>query len=56
MHPLRSAGVVASKSVYIEIKATRETLQVRARDSQPDSREGQAGPGGGKVRSSDEAG
>jgi hypothetical protein len=44
MHPLSSAGVVASACLHIEIKATRETLLVRARDSQPDSREGQTGP------------
>jgi hypothetical protein len=44
MHPLSSAGVVASACWHIEINATRETLLVRARDPQPDSREGQTGP------------
>jgi len=44
MHPPNSAGVVASACLHMEINATRETLSVRVRDPQLDSREGQAGP------------
>ena len=43
MHPLDSAGVVASACLHMGINATREAMPVRARDSQLDSREGQAG-------------
>jgi len=44
MHPLDSAGVVASACLHKEINATRETLPVRGRVSQPELREEQTGP------------
>ncbi len=53
-----SVGVMASACMEEEIKGTRETPAVAARDRQPDSGDGLAWAawGGGEARSSDEAG
>ncbi len=53
-----SVGVMASACMEEEIDGTREAPAVAARDRQPDSGDGLAWAvwGGGKARSSDEAG